>query len=165
MSTKSQLQGFEAVIVIVILMILILLGLLIYTRVAREDLSVTERVIAYEETLELFTIIRNLPEIQCSSAGGIQDLNCIDTYKAEAFSETLAQARSARTEAFYYYQDLLGPSRITLQTIHPTATNTTLYQSNTTANRNIIPLRAPIKVYNPVQKITHFGVLEVEYRR
>lgn len=146
-------------------MFIVILGILFFARMGRETINEESRKKADVDAITLFSLVTNLPELQCSKYGGVTDPACINLYKAKALSKLIKKEgeRSVKSPAFFYYNALFGDATVSLATIYPNEENITLYDRKPRHTTRSIPIRIPIKVEDPITNKKAFGVLTVTH--
>ena len=114
MRKKAQAKMMETIMVLVVFFILLMLGLgfYAYTRITTLEREVSD--VTDLESIEVAQAVNYLPELKCFRQGIVIE-NCIDLYKARAFSQLMNQS----TENKLDYFDQLAHSKIQLKGIYP----------------------------------------------
>lgn len=161
---KGQMQMGETIAVIIVVIFLIVLGLVFYSKIKAQSLQ--EKKVVFEEldVVKLSQLSYSLPEIQCSFAE-VSEHGCIDLLKFNYLAEMINNSYTSSSDktAYFYYRELFGTSRISLQIINNTgfASEKELYETNRSWTiKNTVYM--PTNIYNPITQKNSFGVLVVE---
>ncbi|MFC2135434.1 hypothetical protein ACFLTH_12545 [Bacteroidota bacterium] len=166
MKRKAQIQMGESIAIIIIVLILIIFTFIFYGKIKASDISEKKSLFEEVDVVKLSQIIYSLPEIQCSFAK-VPDYGCVDLLKVKYLEELINDSQKsggANPKIFFYYRELFGNSKITVQMIDietEELTNIKLYETNQTwTSKNTVFM--PLIVHNPITEFDSFGVMIVE---
>lgn len=146
---QAQVKTFENLFAMIIFVIIFIIGLLVYMSWQTSQAQIELRQAELEKTELKIMQIYSLPEITCGLSSSGSDLTgiCIDYYKAEAFANL--SNITGRNRAFSsFYQDMIGPAKITLNILEPISQNITIYNYSLKRTLNQRELSLPVIVYN-----------------
>jgi len=156
---KAQVKMLETSMILVVFFILLMMGLGFY---AYSSMSSVERD-TYEatslESIQVAQTINYLPELRCYRHGVVIE-NCIDKYKAEAYSQLVDQNLDNKL----YYFDQFKHSTIEIQELYPGDLYLMLYNysGNDTTGR---ATNIPVTIWDPITDTNSFALLLIRYRR
>jgi len=156
MAKKGQVKMAENIAVMIIFIFLIVIGLIFYATYKRGALREEQAELEVQKAIEVAARIEFLPELQCSTNGIVRS-NCVDLLKVQALADTNA-FENYRNQLYF---GLLGFSTIELKQIFPETNNFMLYDFPKTdfVTKELIPV--PVKVYDPLNRRTTMGIIEV----
>lgn len=149
---KAQIQMAESITIIFIFIVLVGFGLIFYMNVTKSTSSAKKEESSQLETIELVQKAAFLPELQCSGISVIKQ-NCMDMLKLNASEKIIIENQ-------IYYYDTLGYSKISVKEIYP-GTNTWMIYNYSLDGAEKKSTYKPILLYNPIDKLYHFGLLEI----
>ncbi|MBS3113131.1 hypothetical protein J4418_03545 [Candidatus Woesearchaeota archaeon] len=155
MNKKAQLKMVENIGVLVIFLVLIVIVIIFF--MAFQSGSIEEQVSEFKtrNAVQLATKIALLPEFQCRRNNVLED-HCIDILRMN--SARLIMSDTANED---YYFRILGYSTIKTQSIYPEMFGVTLYNKVKPLFSNNDTFSIPISIYDPINKIYNYGILEV----
>lgn len=146
----------------IIVLLLIVFGFIFYAKWAEGQIKHSASSIREEEAYSVVSLAANLPELHCTR-NNIIELNCYDTLKIQEMAELI----DGDVQAYYYYNALFKAASIKVYEIYPHGPNRmnhfshTIYNNTPEIVEQKVPARIPIKLYNPLNEDTRFGVIEV----
>lgn len=152
---RGQIKMFETVGVLVVFFFLLIGGSVFYFGAQTSSLE-KDRVEAQEqESLQIVLKSLYLPELDCSFLK-TQKENCVDVLKVEHFSRLLRNESVMQS----YYEEF-GDATIRISEIYPEGRSFVLYNNTPAEFRDVRVTRSPVLVYDSIQDIQRFGVIEV----
>lgn len=150
---KAQFRSMETIVIIIVITILFIMGYAIYSNINTAQLE--RKNVLFEESRQarLNNVILSLDEFKCSILD-IEDISCIDKFKAEAFFEIQNQT---------IYEEILGNSVIQVQITIPIQENITVYNNSPTNFTRENSLFTPVNVYDPATDKMSFAILKTTF--
>ena len=148
---KSQIRMMETISILLIFFVLIVLAFTFYLKTS--TFTQDEKVTKDQElqSIRVSQTVSFLPELQCSSKNIISE-NCFDRYKLDIINNS--NFDDTYYPLFYY-------SRITINETYPGSSSWKLYER--TRDSTSYKTTMPVLIYNPIERINSFGLLNVEY--
>lgn len=143
----------EIVVAMLIFFMIVGFGLIFFTRYAESATRKAVSEVNFNNLAESAKIVSTLPEIQCSFAGD-DEITCIDTYRAQAFSDEVNGTNRL------HYSDLFHGFKADVTCIYPCDTiNSTSLFDYTDSGENTVEFLIPIIIYNPLTEEHSYGGL------
>ena len=161
-SRKAQIQTSETVFVVIIIMIILIIGIVFYSRAQEGSFREQQREQRILRLISLAHSISSWPELECSNLES-REYDCIDRLKLDIAEEFISSNRQNSSFAFNYYNDLLRRSSITVHEVY--SYNSTLQDwviyNNTAGRGNSESVFVPVNIYDPVEQVFTFAVMEL----
>jgi hypothetical protein len=150
---KAQIRMFESIAVMFVFFILLAFGFVFYSRMQEASFYSKLEEVKQLRIIELAERVKNLPELGCSSNAVLQQ-DCFDLIKIEKVNTLIAEYPA-------YYYDLVGYGNVSIEEVYPDTKTYQIYERQKQAENVSRTVFMPIALYNPLDKLTHFGVLVV----
>ena len=161
-SRKGQIKMFESIAVIIIFFFLLSFGFTFYGKIQKSSNEAKVQAAKELDAVSLAIKASSLSELQCS-VKNIAEPNCYDLYKVVAFRQMM---QSPSPEVNDHYFQALGYSTIKFHVIYPESGNETFELYSRPLSSDNAPRymnHIPMVLYDPIEKVSKFGYLEVSY--
>lgn len=147
---KGQIQIQETIFVLFSVLILLVIAMIFFFSFQKGNVEEIYQDYQESKFQEMLLTVPNLPEIKCSEL--TKEEECIDLYKARAFSEISSQGVLYRGEFGYKEINLeVGSEKIII------------YQQQKVNYENLRVINSPVSVYDPKTEKYKIGVLEIKW--
>jgi len=148
----------ESIAIIFILIILIGFGMIFYSNITKGTSTAKKEETSQLQTIQIIQEVTFLPELQCSGNSIIKQ-NCMDIFKLRAAEPIIRENQ-------INYFDVFGYAIVSVNEIYPVQRNWTLYNNSLDdlLLQNMAEKKTtykPILLYDPVDKLYHFGMLTI----
>ncbi len=137
---------FETIAVLVVFFFILAMGLIFYFNIQKKTIVDTQEEFGELKDVQIAQLISNMPELECPTT--LETENCVDEYKLKVLKEDNLDKN--------YYYDFFGYSIISVYDID----NDYLIYDNP-KGKSSSKIHVPITIYNPIDKIKKFGILNI----
>jgi len=149
MDKKSQMKMFETIAVLVVFFFILAIGLVFYFNIQKKSIGTTQEEFSELRDVQIAQLISNMPELECPTT--LETENCVDEYKLKI----------GQLDKGYYY-DFFGYSTLIVN-VYDIETKTwgdyTIY--NNPKGESSSRINVPASIYDPINKIKKFGILNI----
>ncbi|MBI1970784.1 hypothetical protein HYS47_03485 [Candidatus Woesearchaeota archaeon] len=115
MNHKAQIKMGETLGVLIVFFLIVGISIGFYTMIQKDSIKTRAREQLEKETIRIALKAAHLQEITCTQDRDIEEVNCIDWYKATSFKQVIESDQ----QAFLFYEADFRSSKITLQQVYP----------------------------------------------
>lgn len=147
---KGQIQIQETIFVLFAVILILALGMIFFFNTQKGSVEEIYQEYQEEKFENMLLTVPNLPELKCSEL--LEEKECIDLYKARAFSQLSGQSVLYRGEFGYKEINLeVGNEKVKI------------YQQIKPGSENLRVINSLVSVYDPKTKKNLIGVLEIKW--
>ncbi len=154
MMKKGAVKMMETIMIIFVFFMMFMIGIIGYTRFQQSSIEAQVRESSFFRAVDVSELV-TMPELRCSD---YSTLNCIDYYKAKAFSSVISNDENAEL----YYSDKFGFSKILINIVYPKKDEIVIYSKVPKRYSTAPTFKIPINVHDVVSDTYSFAILEVK---
>ena len=158
-SKKSQVRMMETIAILLVFFVIVVIGFMFYIKTASIGQSSKITKIQELESIRISQAISFLPELQCSSKNIIKD-NCFDKLKLDVFQTDDFQSMDGFSTNYY---NMFYFSTIVVNETYPSTSNSWVLYDRPIEKAPFFVTSIPILIYDPVERINAFGLLNVKH--
>lgn len=154
-SRRAQIKMFETISVIIVFFFLLVIGMVYYNSTQKNEIKKMNEEDKQLRAIEIMKIVTYLPELRCSKDNVFKP-NCMDLVKLQNF-------RQVSDQEMLYYTAVFSFANISVKEIYPGETEYNIYFNNkTTKITGKDSSSIPILIHDPINRVSHAGILVVE---
>lgn len=154
-SRRAQIKMFETISVIIVFFFLLVIGMVYYNSTQKDEIKKMNEEDKQLRAIEIMKIVTYLPELRCSKDNVFKP-NCMDLVKLQNF-------KAVSDQEMLYYISVFSFANISVKEIYPGEAEYNIYFNNkTTRTTGKDSSSIPILINDPINRVSHAGILTVE---
>jgi len=152
----AQVKMGETIAILFIFFVLVLFGLIFYFQFQKSGFERQKLEVFGQDSIGKSLQASALPELVCSRSAAESTKVCVDLYKLEYVGDEVENNRN-------YYFDIFGFGKLWVEQIYPVSTEEwVIYDFPIENYERKVNTPMPVSIYDSVENIYYFGVLNVE---